>query len=89
MLSPVRRLHDHQWPCGRIHKMPHPTQLDPLEVAHSQADQIGAVILPLARRSEPKLKLDLARIDYWLSKGAQQSDRVRTLVTSYRKQATA
>lgn len=44
---------------------------------------------PIARRSETKLKLDLTRIDYWLSKGAQQSDRVRTLVTSYRKQATA
>ena len=36
-----------------------------------------------------KLKLDLARIDYWVSKGAQQSDRVRQLVTSFRKQATA
>jgi small subunit ribosomal protein S16 len=44
---------------------------------------------PIARRGEPKLKLDLPRIDYWLGKGAQQSDRVRTLVKSYRKQATA
>jgi small subunit ribosomal protein S16 len=44
---------------------------------------------PIARRSEPKLKLDLPRIDYWVSKGAQQSDRVRNLVASYRKQATA
>ncbi len=44
---------------------------------------------PIARRSETKLKLDIARIDYWVSKGAQQSDRVRTLVSSYRKQATA
>jgi small subunit ribosomal protein S16 len=44
---------------------------------------------PIARRSEPKMKLDLPRIDYWVSKGAQQSDRVRSLVASYRKQATA
>jgi len=44
---------------------------------------------PIARRSEPKLKLDLPRIDYWLSQGAQQSDRVRSLVASYRKQASA
>jgi small subunit ribosomal protein S16 len=44
---------------------------------------------PIARRSETKLKLDLPRIDYWVGKGAQQSDRVRTLVASYRKQATA
>jgi len=44
---------------------------------------------PIARRSEPKLKLDLPRIDYWLSQGAQQSERVRSLVASYRKQASA
>lgn len=44
---------------------------------------------PVARRGEPKLRLDLPRIDYWLGKGAQQSDRVRTLVRSYRKQAAA
>jgi len=44
---------------------------------------------PIARRGEPKLKLNLARIDYWLGKGAQQSDRVRSLVHSYRKQALA
>jgi len=43
---------------------------------------------PVARKSEPKLKLDLARIDYWLGKGAKPSDRVKTLVGDYRKQAT-
>lgn len=44
---------------------------------------------PIARRGEPKLRLDLERIDYWVSKGAQQSDRVRSLVAQYRKQQTA
>ena len=44
---------------------------------------------PIARRGEPKLKLDLPRIDYWVGKGAQQSDRVRHLVATYRKQATS
>jgi small subunit ribosomal protein S16 len=44
---------------------------------------------PIARRGEQKLKLDLPRIDYWVGQGAQTSDRVRTLVASYRKQATA
>lgn len=44
---------------------------------------------PIARRGEPKLKLDLPRIDYWVGKGAQQSDRVRHLVDTYRKQATS
>jgi small subunit ribosomal protein S16 len=42
---------------------------------------------PVARKSEPRLKLDIARIEYWLSKGAKQSDRVKTLVCDYRKQA--
>jgi len=31
---------------------------------------------PVARKAEVKLRLDLPRIEYWLSKGAQQSDRV-------------
>ena len=44
---------------------------------------------PIARKSETKLKLELPRIDYWVGKGAQLSDRVRTLVSDYRKQATA
>jgi len=42
---------------------------------------------PIARRGQPKLKLDLPRIDFWVGKGAQQSDRVRSLVSSYRKGA--
>jgi small subunit ribosomal protein S16 len=42
---------------------------------------------PVARKSEPKIRLDLPRIEYWLSKGAQQSERVGALVKTYRKQA--
>jgi len=49
-------------------------------------EQVG-YFNPVARRGEPKLKLDLPRIDYWVGKGAQQSDRVRQLVSTYRKQA--
>jgi small subunit ribosomal protein S16 len=44
---------------------------------------------PAARKTEPKIRLDIARIDYWLSKGAQQSERVGALVKAYRKQAVA
>jgi small subunit ribosomal protein S16 len=44
---------------------------------------------PVARKGEPRLKLDLARIDHWVGLGAQQSERVRTLVKDYRKQALA
>lgn len=44
---------------------------------------------PAARKAEPRIRLDVARIDYWLSKGAQQSERVSHLVREYRKQAVA
>jgi small subunit ribosomal protein S16 len=51
-------------------------------------EQVG-YFNPVARKGEPKLKLDLSRVEYWLSKGAQQSERVKQLVSSYRKQAAA
>ena len=51
-------------------------------------EQVG-YFNPVARKGEPKLKLDLPRMEYWLGKGAQQSDRVKQLVTTYRKQAVA
>jgi small subunit ribosomal protein S16 len=44
---------------------------------------------PVARGKEVKLKLELDRIDHWVKLGAQQSDRVRQLVSVYRKQALA
>jgi len=44
---------------------------------------------PVARGKDTRLKLDLDRIDHWVKLGAQQSDRVRSLVTAYRKQAAA
>ena len=44
---------------------------------------------PIARKGEPKLKLDIGRIDHWVDLGAQQSDRVKQLVKTYRAQATA
>src|ERR1035441_8813188 len=42
---------------------------------------------PVARGKDTRLKLDLERIDHWLSLGAQQSDRVRTLVAKHRREA--
>ncbi|HXR19457.1 MAG TPA: 30S ribosomal protein S16 [Steroidobacteraceae bacterium] len=44
---------------------------------------------PVARGKDTRLKLDLERIDFWVARGAQQSDRVRTLVGNYRRQAAA
>jgi len=44
---------------------------------------------PVARGKEVRLRLALERIDHWVGRGAQQSDRVRTLVAQYRRQAAA
>jgi len=51
-------------------------------------EQVG-FFNPVARRSEPKLRIDLPRIEYWMGQGAQQSERVQHLVSVYRKQAPA
>ncbi|WNO10119.1 30S ribosomal protein S16 [Teredinibacter sp. KSP-S5-2] len=35
---------------------------------------------PVARGQEERLRIDNERVDYWVSKGAQVSDRVATLL---------
>jgi small subunit ribosomal protein S16 len=40
---------------------------------------------PVARGGEEKLRLDIARIDYWVGNGAQPSDRVAALMKTYQK----
>jgi small subunit ribosomal protein S16 len=35
---------------------------------------------PVARGQEERLRVDSARVEYWLGQGAQTSDRVRTLL---------
>jgi small subunit ribosomal protein S16 len=37
----------------------------------------------------PNANLDLGRVDYWLSKGAQPSDTVASLITKARKRAVS
>lgn len=44
---------------------------------------------PIAKGGEEKLNLNKERIDYWLSHGAQASDRVGHLLKTYEKQAAA
>lgn len=39
---------------------------------------------PVARGQAEELRLDLERADYWLSKGAEPSDRVRKLIAQAR-----
>jgi small subunit ribosomal protein S16 len=54
----------------------------------SSLEQVG-FFNPVARGKESRLRLELGRIDHWVGLGAQLSDRVSQLVTSYRKQAVA
>jgi small subunit ribosomal protein S16 len=42
---------------------------------------------PVARGAEVKLRLDVAKIEHWMSKGAKVSERVQHLLDTYRKQA--
>jgi small subunit ribosomal protein S16 len=51
-------------------------------------EQVG-YFNPIPAGKQTRLSLDLARIDYWLSKGAKPSDRVAELVKKHRKQAQA
>jgi small subunit ribosomal protein S16 len=44
---------------------------------------------PVARGQEEPLRLSLERIDHWLNNGAQMTDRVKSLVKTAQKQATA
>ncbi len=42
---------------------------------------------PVARGQEERLRVDLERIDYWTSVGAQVTDRVKSLVSEARTAA--
>lgn len=44
---------------------------------------------PGARGNEERLRLDLERVDYWRSVGAQPSERVIKLIKDCKKQALA
>jgi len=43
---------------------------------------------PVARSSAEPVRIDIDRVDYWVSHGAQMSERVSDIVKSYRKYGT-
>jgi small subunit ribosomal protein S16 len=51
-------------------------------------EQVG-FFNPVSKGKERRVQLDLPRIDYWVGKGAQVSDRVAELVSKYRGQQAA
>ena len=44
---------------------------------------------PVANGQEERLRVDTDRVDHWVSKGAQPSERVTSLIKSMAKQAAA
>lgn len=58
-----------------------------LTVTNSRSSRDGRYIErigffnPVARGSQERLRVDLDRVDHWVSEGAQLSERVTTLVT--------
>jgi small subunit ribosomal protein S16 len=44
---------------------------------------------PIATGAEKRVELDTARVDHWVSKGAQLTDKVRMLVKESTVQASA
>ena len=44
---------------------------------------------PLARGASPEYRIELERLNYWVSQGAQVSDTVRQLVKKQSKKAAA
>jgi len=40
---------------------------------------------PVARGQEERIRVSLDRVDYWVSKGAQTSDRVTQLLKEFKK----
>lgn len=51
-------------------------------------EQVG-YFNPVATGKERRLEVNIDRVDYWVSKGAQPSERVAELVRNQRKQAVA
>ena len=51
-------------------------------------EQVG-YFNPVAKGKERRLELNVERIEHWIGKGAQPSDRVRHLVKDHRKQSAA
>lgn len=66
-----------------------------LTVAESSSKRDGCFIErvgffnPIARGQSERLKVDLERIDYWLSHGAQPSERVQSLVKEAQRAAAS
>ena len=44
---------------------------------------------PVGVGGQDQMRIDLPRVDYWIGKGAQPSERVSSLIKGYKKQQLA
>ena len=73
---------------GKKEPFYHVVVTDSRRAGGGSLEQLG-FFNPVARGGSEELRLDLARVDYWVGVGAQTSDRVAQLVKSYRKTQVA
>jgi small subunit ribosomal protein S16 len=69
---------------GKKEPFYHVVVTDSRRAGGGSLEQVG-FYNPVARGNSQELRLDLARVDYWLGVGAQASDRVAQLIKTYRK----
>ena len=69
---------------GKKEPFYHVVVTDSRRAGGGSLEQLG-FFNPVARGASEELRLDLARVDHWLSCGARPSERVAQLLKTYRK----
>jgi small subunit ribosomal protein S16 len=73
---------------GKKEPFYHVVVTDSRRAGGGSLEQLG-FFNPVARGASEELRLDLARVDHWLARGAQPSERVAQLLKVYRKSQPA
>jgi small subunit ribosomal protein S16 len=69
---------------GKKEPFYHVVVIDSRRAGGGSLEQVG-FYNPVARGGSQELRLDLARVDYWLGVGAQPTERVSHLIKAFRK----
>ena len=73
---------------GKKEPFYHVVVTDSRRAGGGSLEQLG-FFNPVARGASEELRLDLARVEHWLARGAQPSERVAQLLKAYRKSQPA
>ena len=66
--------------------LPHRRRRPPVR-AQRQTDRAHRLYNPLATEKEEKVRVDLARVAYWMSKGAKPTERLAYLLKAHKPAA--